>query len=64
MSESSQFANYSNSSQALESNIDQLRATNTNTTNDANFFESQFLSGIGVHAKTQLSGKFQQLINC
>ena len=57
MSESQQFANYSNSAQALKSNIDQLGATDTQVTDDANNFEQQFLIGIGVHAKTQLSEK-------
>ena len=53
MSQSQQFANYSNSAQALKSNIDQLGSTTTQTTDDAKQFEAEYLSGIAVASKTK-----------
>ena len=53
MSQSSAFANYSNSAQALKSNIDQLGETDQQTTDDAKQFEAEYLTGIAVATKTK-----------
>jgi len=53
MSQSQQFANYSNSAQALKSNIDQLGETDKQTTDDAKQFEAEYLTGVAVASKTK-----------
>ena len=53
MSQSSAFANYSNSAQALKSNVDQLGETDQQTTDDAKQFEAEYLTGIAVATKTK-----------
>ena len=53
MSQSSAFANYSNSAQALKSSIDQLGETDKQTTDDAKQFEAEYLTGIAVATKTK-----------
>mgnify|MGYP003644167793 CR=1 FL=1 len=55
MSQSQQFANYSNSSQTLKSRVDQLESTTEQTTDDAKQFEAEYLTGIAVAAKTKLA---------
>ena len=53
MSQSSAFANYSNSAQALKSSVDQLGETDQQTTDDAKQFEAEYLTGIAVATKTK-----------
>ena len=53
MSQSSAFANYSNSAQALKSKIDQLGETEQQTTDDSKQFEAEYLTGIAVASKTK-----------
>lgn len=53
MSQSSAFANYSNSAQALKSSVDQLAETDQQTTDDAKQFEAEYLTGIAVATKTK-----------
>ena len=53
MSQSSAFANYSNSAQALKSSVDQLGETDQMTTDDAKQFEAEYLTGIAVATKTK-----------
>ena len=53
MSQSQRFANYSNSSQALKSSVDQLAETDQQTTDDAKQFEAEYLTGIAVASKTK-----------
>tara|TARA_R110000796_G_scaffold7600_4_gene25912 strand:+ start:2288 stop:3271 length:984 start_codon:yes stop_codon:yes gene_type:complete len=53
MSQSQRFANYSNSSQALKSSVDQLAETDQMTTDDAKQFEAEYLTGIAVASKTK-----------
>ena len=62
MSQSQQFANYSNSSQALKSRVDQLGATEEQTTNDAKQFEAEYLTGVAVAAKTKLADQLVGLL--
>ena len=62
MSQSQQFANYSNSAQALKSNIDQLGSTEQQTTDDAKQFEAEYLTGIAVAAKTKLADQLVGLL--
>ena len=53
MSQSSAFANYSNSAQALKSKIDQLGETEQQVTDDSKQFEAEYLTGIAVASKTK-----------
>ena len=62
MSESSAFANYSNTSQLLRSGVDQLAPTSTQITNDKANFEQQFLIGAALTAKTKAGEKFVGLL--
>ena len=62
MSESSAFANYSNTTQMLQSGVNQLAATNEQTTDDKANFEQQFLIGAALTAKTKAGEKFVGLI--
>ena len=55
MSQSSAFANYSNSAQALKSSVDQLSETDQQTTDDAKQFEAEYLTGIAVASKTKFA---------
>ena len=57
MSESSAFANYSNTTRSLQSGAGQQQQgrTEKDTINDANNFEQQFLIGMAVHQKAKVS---------
>jgi hypothetical protein len=62
MSESSAFANYSNTTQMLQSGVNQLAATDEQITDDKSNFEQQFLIGAALTAKTKAGEKFVGLI--
>lgn len=57
MSESSAFANYSNTSQALKDSVDQSGETTQQITDDKNNFEQQFLIGASLMAKGKATEK-------
>ncbi len=62
MSQSREFANQSNISQQLENEIGNQRgATTTDTFNDAQSFEQQFLIGTAVHQKAKFVEKVSQI---
>jgi len=62
MSESSAFANYSNTTQQLRNQVDQSGATETQITNDKANFEQQFLIGAALAAKVKAVDKFTSLL--
>lgn len=62
MSESSAFANYSNTAQQLRNQVDQAGATQTQITDDAKNFEQQFLIGAALAAKVKAVDKFTSLL--
>lgn len=62
MSESSAFANYSNTTQALRNAVDQSGATTEQITNDKANFEQQFLIGASLMAKGKATEKFVALL--
>jgi len=62
MSESSAFANYSNTAQQLRNQVDQAGASETQITDDAKNFEQQFLIGAALAAKVKAVDKFTSLL--
>ena len=57
MSETSAFANYSNTVQRLSSSVDQEQPTKRQISNDAATFEQEFLIGAALHAKVKSTEK-------
>ena len=62
MSESSQFANYSNTVQRLADSVSQEEPREEQVTDDAANFEQQFLIGAALHAKIKATDKFVSMI--
>ena len=62
MSESSAFANYSNTVQRLSDSVDQEQPREEQITNDAANFEQQFLIGAALHAKVKATEKFVSML--
>jgi len=62
MSESAQFANYSNTVQRLADSVNQEEPREEQITNDAANFEQQFLIGAALHAKVKATEKFVSLL--
>lgn len=62
MSESSAFANYSNTVQQLTNSVDQEQPTTRQVTDNAKQFESEFLVGAALTAKTKATEKFVGMI--